>query len=82
MRRWSLPDRTRSWWGWGWAEEALPDETCGQLAAVLPGCATTPSPVPDLAALALPTPRIQPPCALDELFSDTAADREIGRAHV
>jgi alkyldihydroxyacetonephosphate synthase len=67
--------RTRSWWGWGWVEEALPDEMCGQLAAALPGCAGTPVPVPDLAGVALAAPRVRPPAALAERFSDASGDR-------
>jgi alkyldihydroxyacetonephosphate synthase len=70
-----MTGRKRSWWGWGWAEEALPDEVCAQLAAALPGCAPRPVPVPDLASLALPVPRVRPPAPLAGLFSDAPPDR-------
>jgi alkyldihydroxyacetonephosphate synthase len=67
--------RTRSWWGWGWVEDALPDETCAQLASALPGLASTPVPVPDLARIALPAPRVRPPAVLADQFSDGPSDR-------
>ncbi|WP_232667926.1 FAD-binding oxidoreductase [Pseudonocardia sp. TRM90224] len=67
--------RTRSWWGWGWAQEALPDETCGQLAAAVPGCATVPVRVPDLRDVELRAPRIRPPDVLADRFSDSPPDR-------
>lgn len=65
----------RSWWGWGRVDEALPDETCGQLAAALPGCATTPVPVPALDSLVLPAPRVGPPATLADRFSTDPYDR-------
>lgn len=65
----------RSWWGWGRVAEALPDEVCGQLAAALPGCAAGPVPVPDLATVALPAPRVRAPAALADRFSDARPDR-------
>lgn len=67
--------RTRSWWGWGWAQEALSDAECGQLAALVPGCAAEPLPVPELSRLALPAPRIAPPGALAARCSTDIADR-------
>ena len=52
-------ERLRSWWGWGWADQALTDEQCRQLTALLPeqGPAApqypaAPMPVPDPAELA------------------------------
>ncbi|MFC4942656.1 FAD-binding oxidoreductase [Pseudonocardia sp. GCM10023141] len=70
-----MSDRSRSWWGWGDAAKAVPDTTCGQLAAALPGCATTPVPVPDVATLPLRAPRIEPPAALACRFSTDPYDR-------
>jgi alkyldihydroxyacetonephosphate synthase len=61
--------RTRSWWGWGWVEEALPDDACAGLGAALPGCAATPVPVPEPSGTSLRPPRLRPPAALADLFS-------------
>ncbi|NLU76019.1 FAD-binding oxidoreductase [Streptomyces sp. HNM0575] len=65
----------RSWWGWGRTEEALPDSECTALAALFPGLPSEPLPVPDLAAIDLPRPRVEPPAALAHLVSDGPADR-------
>ncbi|MET0763446.1 MAG: FAD-binding oxidoreductase [Blastococcus sp.] len=54
----------RSWWGWGRVDQALPDDECVALAALLPGLPDRPRPVPRLADVALPEPRIQPPASL------------------
>jgi alkyldihydroxyacetonephosphate synthase len=65
----------RSWWGWGWANRALPDAECIALAALLPGLPDRPLPVPDLAGLKLAAPRISPPGALAHRISTTTFDR-------
>lgn len=69
-------ERLRSWWGWGWADQALTDEQCRQLTALLPeqGPAApqhpaAPMPVPDPAELALPEPRVATPGSLARLCS-------------
>ena len=64
--------RTRSWWGWGWTEEALPDDECVALAALLPGLANRPLPVP---VLDLKDPRVRAPSALRCRVSAEPADR-------
>lgn len=66
---------TRSWWGWGWAEQALPDAECTALAALLPGLPDTPLPVPDVARLTLRTPRARVPDTLAPLCSSAPPDR-------
>ena len=71
----SVRGRTRSWWGWGWADQALSDIECTQLAAVLPDSAQAPIPVPQLSQLRLRTPRITPPRALAGWCSQEVADR-------
>ncbi|MGH4015992.1 MAG: FAD-binding oxidoreductase [Pseudonocardiaceae bacterium] len=67
--------RARSWWGWGWADQALSDLECRQLAAVLPGLRAEPIPVPPLAQLQLPAPRIAAPRSLGGWCSQTTPDR-------
>jgi alkyldihydroxyacetonephosphate synthase len=63
---------TRSWWGWGWVESALPDQECIALAALLPGLADHPLPVP---AIDLKDPRVRAPASLPCRTSDAPADR-------
>src|SRR5262249_59712837 len=65
----------RSWWGWGLTEEAVPDDQCAALAALLPGLPDHPRPVPDLAGLTLPEPRMAPPPALAGCCSTRPDDR-------
>ena len=67
--------RSRSWWGWGWAEEAIGDEECAQLGAGLPGLRERPRPIPREQDLDLRAPRIDPPASLARLCSDDPADR-------
>ncbi|MGH4024768.1 MAG: hypothetical protein ACRDRV_09300 [Pseudonocardiaceae bacterium] len=67
--------RTRSWWGWGWSDQALSDAECTHLAAVLPGAPGEPIPVPDLAGLQLRKPRVAAPRALAGCCSEDPADR-------
>jgi alkyldihydroxyacetonephosphate synthase len=44
---------TRSWWGWGRTDRALPDKECVALAALLPGLPDRPRAVPRLADVSL-----------------------------
>ncbi len=63
----------RSWWGWGWEDQALTDAEVLALAGAhgLPHAdLVPPPPVPDLAA-----PRIAPPAALAALCSAEPRDR-------
>src|SRR6185369_4494439 len=64
--------RTRSWWGWGWTDEALPDEECVALAALLPGLADRPLPVP---VIDPKDPRVRAPSTLRCRVSTEPADR-------
>ncbi|HEX6873334.1 MAG TPA: FAD-binding oxidoreductase, partial [Micromonosporaceae bacterium] len=58
---------SRSWWGWGWADQALDDAEChalaGRVRAFLPldGHLTAP---PRADAITLPAARVQPPPSL------------------
>ncbi len=75
----SVP-RPRSWWGWGYADEALADaelEAVGAALAERFPSAPAPSlaPVPAIADLDLPPVRIEPPASLAGLCSDAPADR-------
>ena len=67
--------RARSWWGWGWAELAMPDAECAGYAAMLPGLEQAPLPVPALADLVLPEPRISPPAPLAGVMTSARPDR-------
>lgn len=68
-------DRTRSWWGWGWEQQALPDAECVGFGALLPGLRDAPRPVPRIADLDLRAPRVAPPAALADRCSTDPADR-------
>jgi len=58
-------ERRRSWWGWGWEDEALtPDQVSALGAAVaarLGVADVSAQPAPTLAALDLAPPRVTPP---------------------
>ena len=68
--------RERSWWGWGYADAALPAaELAGTVRATLGfGADQAEDPVP-LDAIELPAPRLRVPDALREISSTTAFDR-------
>ena len=72
-------ERRRSWWGWGWEEEALGPDQLANLAALLAarfgGDPPPPRrPVP-LEGLELRAPRLTPPPALTPLCSTSTYDR-------
>jgi alkyldihydroxyacetonephosphate synthase len=59
--------RRRSWWGWGWDDEAMTDQEVAKLAGAVGerlGRALDVRPPPDLAAVELRAPRVVPPPAL------------------
>ena len=70
--------RERSWWGWGWADQALDDAAIAELAArvgpLLPldGDLT---PVPVLAEVPVPASRVRLPSALSSLCTVDVAAR-------
>ena len=70
-----MTGRRRSWWGWGWTDQALSDEECAALAAGLPGLSGTPRPVPSLADLPLRGPRVAAPSSLAGCVSETPEER-------
>ena len=65
----------RSWWGWGLTAAMLDDTACRRYGALVPGAASDPMPIPDVADLALPAPKVRPPAALAHLLSDEPAPR-------
>ena len=68
----------RSWWGWGTTDRALGDDECVAAAAGLPGLRARPIPVPLVADLELPAPRIAVPTSLP---ASAAPDVRAGHAH-
>ena len=70
-----MAERARSWWGWGWADEALDDEACARYGALLPGLPDAPIPVPRITDVDLRPPRVDPPGALDGLLSTDPSQR-------
>ena len=70
--------RQRSWWGWGWEDEAVPTDQLDALAPIIsdrlgrPVERRDPARVQDLH---LPAPRLAAPAALTTLCSDDPRDR-------
>jgi alkyldihydroxyacetonephosphate synthase len=69
----------RSWWGWGHEDQAMTDDQIRRLGAAVAGRfpleRSEPLPVPDLASIDLPAPRIRPPGTLADLCSDDPHER-------
>jgi alkyldihydroxyacetonephosphate synthase len=65
----------RSWWGWGRADRAVPDDECAALGALLPGLPDRPRPVPSLDDLRLPACRVAVPASLTGITSTALPDR-------
>ncbi|MFE0464950.1 FAD-binding oxidoreductase [Kitasatospora sp. NPDC058965] len=72
------PTRTRSWWGWGYADAHPSDAECAALGALLPGTLARPLPVPRVADLDIGRPAATPPAALAHLVT---ADPRARAAH-
>ena len=77
-----MSERRRSWWGWGWEDQALTDDQATTLAGSLAGRFGLDEldvrPVPDLDAVEVPPPAVEAPAALAPLCS---ADRRERAAH-
>ncbi len=75
----SVTDSTRSWWGWGAADQALDDATLEGVGSLLAQRFDRPPPPPvtpvEPAELELPAPRVSIPEALAELASRDPVDR-------
>lgn len=70
--------RRRSWWGWGWQDQALTAEQQSSLAVAVAarfGRDVEARPAPSLASLALRPPRIRPPVALAAMCSTEVEER-------
>ena len=70
--------RRRSWWGWGWEDEALTSEQKHNLAGAVSarlGVDIEVQDPPDLDAVDLPAPRFTPPDSLAHLCSTDPYDR-------
>ncbi|WP_329403623.1 FAD-binding oxidoreductase [Streptomyces virginiae] len=76
--------RTRSWWGWGWADAHPDDAECTAMGALLPGTLSRPLPVPRVRDLAVAAPAVAPPRSLAHLVGADPADRaahSMGKAY-
>ena len=74
-----MTERRRSWWGWGWQDQALTPEEVDKLGEAVAGRlgadALEAMPPPSLASLDLRTPRLAPPTALADICSTDVEDR-------
>ena len=69
---------TRSWWGWGYEEQAIGDDELRRLAGRLAerfGTDVTTLDAPSLGTLDLRPPRVAPPDALADWCSTSTQDR-------
>ncbi|MEY2227758.1 MULTISPECIES: FAD-binding oxidoreductase [Streptomyces] len=76
--------RTRSWWGWGWADAHPDDAECTAMGALLPGTLSRPLPVPRVRDLAVAAPAVEPPRSLAHLIDADPGDRaahSMGKAY-
>ncbi|MFG2622622.1 FAD-binding oxidoreductase [Streptomyces sp. NPDC048507] len=67
--------RTRSWWGWGWADAHPDDAECVAMGSLLPGTLARPLPVPRVGDLRVGAPAVEPPRSLARLVRADPADR-------
>ena len=80
-------ERRRSWWGWGWEDEALSDEQARRLAAAMSARFSTELTVADpprVTDLDLRAPRVAPPAALAPRCSTDPRERAahtLGKAY-
>src|SRR5437588_12569190 len=74
-----MSERRRSWWGWGWEDEALTPSQVSALGAAVAsrsGIAdVSPRPAPSLASLDLPPSRLTPPSALAGICTSAVESR-------
>ncbi|MEV6211496.1 FAD-binding oxidoreductase [Kitasatospora sp. NPDC051914] len=67
--------RTRSWWGWGWADAHPDDAECIAMGALVPGTLARPLPLPEIADLRIGPPAVTPPITLAPLVTADPAAR-------
>ena len=74
-----MGERRRSWWGWGWEDEALTPEQAENLASAVAARLdlrdVKPAPAPSLDDVTLPVPRLAPPASLAHVCSSSPYDR-------
>lgn len=73
-----MAERSRSWWGWGYEDEALDDAQAASLRTALSrrfGAELPLRPPPQLNDLALPAPRVSAPKTLAALCTQATRDR-------
>jgi alkyldihydroxyacetonephosphate synthase len=74
-----MEDRRRSWWGWGWEDQAITLPQLSQMAAPIAQRLGVSDlkirTAPPLASLELPPPRVVPPDALASICSSSVYDR-------
>lgn len=70
--------RTRSWWGWGWADAHPDDAECTTMGALLPGTLARPLPVPRISDLSIKRPAVEAPRSLSDTVT---ADPGVRAAH-
>ncbi|MGW5464972.1 FAD-binding oxidoreductase [Streptomyces sp. NPDC003996] len=76
--------RTRSWWGWGYADAHPDDAECAAMGALLPGTLARPLPIPRIADLPIGRPAATPPPSLAHLVTDdpqARAAHAMGKAY-
>ncbi|MEU6278830.1 FAD-binding oxidoreductase [Streptomyces sp. NPDC047028] len=71
----SPSSRTRSWWGWGYADAHPDDAECSAMGALLPGTLARPLPIPRIADLSIASPGVTPPATLAHLVTDAPEAR-------
>src|SRR3954466_8021465 len=74
-----MGERRRSWWGWGWADEALTSEQVDKLGSAIarrfPTAELERREPPALDSISLPAPRVDVPAALRVTCSTSVDDR-------
>ncbi|MEU9992358.1 FAD-binding oxidoreductase [Streptomyces sp. NPDC048045] len=76
--------RTRSWWGWGYADAHPDDAECAAMGALLPGTLARPLPIPRVTDLSVGRPGATPPPALAHLITtdpEARASHAMGKAY-
>ncbi|MEU6312802.1 FAD-binding oxidoreductase [Streptomyces sp. NPDC047014] len=73
------PTRTRSWWGWGWADAHPDDAECAAMGSLIPGTLARPLPVPRVRDLRIAPPAVEPPASLAHLV-DTGPEQRAAHA--
>lgn len=73
----TVPDRRRSWWGWGWEDQAVAGSEAESVARAMARFGFTPEDhdPPAVGDLALRVPRVAPPSALAPLCSTDPWER-------